>query len=112
MILKILWGEFIFYMRPELDKQINMNSKDTNQIYRQEIIALIESLNLADACRINNHNIRRYTWHSRGKSSRLFFSDHLLNDINKCIIHSGLHSDYSIIKLELNRDKLNRGRVF
>ncbi len=41
-----------------------------------------------------------------------FFSDDLLNDINKCTIHSGLHSDHSIIKLELNRNKLNRGRVF
>ncbi len=32
--------------------------------------------------------------------------------INKCTIHSGLHSDHSIIKLELNRDKLKRGRCF
>ncbi len=40
-----------------------------------------------------------------------FFSDHLLNDINKYTIHSGLHSHYSIIKLEFNRDKRNRRRV-
>ncbi len=62
-----------------------MNSRDTNPIYRQEIIALLESLNLADAWRVQNPNTRRYTWHSRGKSSRLdylFISEHLLNDIN------------------------------
>ena len=52
---------------------------------------------------------------SRGKSSRLdyiFISEHLLNDINKCSIQTGLHSDHSIVNLELNCDKLNRGRGF
>ncbi len=57
-------------MDPELDKQINLNSKDNNQIYRQNIIALLESLNLADTWRIQNPNTRWYTWHSRGKSTR------------------------------------------
>ncbi len=35
-----------------------------------------------------------------------------LNDINKSTVHSGLHSDHIIIKLELNIDKLNRGKGF
>ncbi len=86
-----------------------------NPAYRQDIIALLESLNLADSWRIQNPKSRRYTWHSRGKLSRLdynFISEHLLNDINKCSIQSELHSDHSIVNLELNNDKLNKGRVF
>ncbi len=66
-------GHFNFYINPELDKQKNMNSRDTNPIYRQEITALLENLNLADSWRVQNPNTRRYTWHSRGKSSRLDF---------------------------------------
>ncbi len=72
----------------------------------------MESLNVADSWRIQNPKTRRYT---RGKSSRLYYifiSEHLLNDINKCSIQSGLHSDHSIVNLELNSDKLNRGRFF
>ncbi len=68
-----------------------------------------------DAWRVQNPNIRIYTWHSRGKSSRLdyfFISEHLLNEINKCSISTGLHSDHSIVNLELNRDKFNRGKGF
>ncbi len=111
----IIGGEFNFYMDPELDKQKTMTSRDNNPAYRQDIITLLESLNVADSCRIQNPKTRRYTWHSRGKSLRLdyiFISEHLLNDINNCLIQSGLHSDHSIVNLELNIDKLNRGRVF
>ncbi len=92
-----------------------MTSRDNNPTYRQDIIALLESLNLADSWRIQNTKTRRYTWHSRGKSSRLdyiFISEHLLNDIDNCLIQSALYSDHSIVNLELNSDKLNRGRGF
>ncbi len=41
-------GDFNFYMDPDLDKQKNMFSEDTKPLYRQEIIALSESFNLAD----------------------------------------------------------------
>ncbi len=60
-----------------------------------------------------NPNSRRYTWHARGKSSRLdylFISEHLLNDINECKINPGLSSDHSILSLELNPYKINRGK--
>ncbi len=43
----ITGGNFNFYINPDLDKQKNMNSRDTNPIYRQEIIALLESLKLS-----------------------------------------------------------------
>ncbi len=64
-----------------------MVSKDTNLLYRQEIIALLESFKLTDVWRIHNPYIRRYTWNSRGKSS---LSDDVypkgtpLNHTDKC----------------------------
>ncbi len=64
-------GDFNFYMDPELDKPKTMTGRDNNPAYRQYIIALLESLNLADSWRIQNPITRRYTWHSRGKSLRL-----------------------------------------
>ncbi len=54
----IMGSNFNFYINPELDKQKNMNSRETSPIYRQEITALLESLNLADAWRVQNHNKR------------------------------------------------------
>ncbi len=48
-------------------------------------------------------------------SSHIFFiSEHLLiiNNTNKCSILTGLHSDHSIVTLELNKSKLKRGRGF
>ncbi len=111
----IIGGDFNFYMDHELDKQKNMTSKDNNPAFRQEMNALLESLNLADCWRIQNPNSQRYTWHSRGKSSRLdyfFISEHLLNDINKCSIETGLHSDHSIVNLERHNNKSNRVRGF
>ncbi len=111
----IIIGDVNFYMNPELDKQKCMTSKDNNPAFRQEMNMLLESLNLADCWRIQNPNSRRYTWHSRGKSSRLdyfFISEHLLNDINKCSFETGLHSDHSIVNLELHNNKSNKGRGF
>ncbi len=92
-----------------------MTSRDNNTAYRQDIIALFERLNLADSWRIQYPKTRRYTGHSRVKSlifDYIFISEHLLNDINNCSIQSGLHSDHSIVNLELNSNKLNRGSCF
>ena len=67
----IIMGEdFNFYIDPNMDRQTNMSSRD-NPVYRQEIVPLLDSFNLADSWRECNPNSRRFTWHSRGKSSRL-----------------------------------------
>ncbi len=58
----IMGGDFNFYMDPDSDNQKNMFSKNTNPLYRQETIALLESFNLSDIWRIQNLNTRRYTW--------------------------------------------------
>ncbi len=36
-------------MDPDLDKQINMTSKDNNPVFRKEINTLLDSINLVDA---------------------------------------------------------------
>ncbi len=69
---------------------------------------------LTDAWRDLNPNSRRYTWHSRGKSSRFdywFISEHLNNLANYKIL-PGLHSDHSILKISLVNNILNRGKGF
>ncbi len=79
------------------------------------MFALLQSMILTDAWRDLNPNSRRYTWHSRGKSSRLdywFISEHRLNNIANYIIISGLHSDISILKISLVNNILNRGKWF
>ncbi len=96
-----------------MDKSDSMSYKYDNYSYRTEIQAMRDVFNLADTWRALNSNSRRYTWHTRGKSSRLdylFISEHLLNDINECKINPGLHSYHSILSLELNANKINRGK--
>ncbi len=51
-------------------------------------------MTLTDAWRDLNPNLRRYTWHSRGKLSRLdywFISEHLLNNLTNYKILPGLY---------------------
>ncbi len=92
-----------------------MSNKSDNPVYRKEILALLESMILTDAWRDLNPNSRRYTCHSRDKSSRLdywFISEHLLNNLANYKILPGLHSDHSIIKISLVYNILNRGKGF
>ncbi len=63
----LIGGNFNFCM----DKMDNMRNRNDNPIYRKEICALLESMDLIDCFRNIYRNLRRYTWHARGKSSRL-----------------------------------------
>ncbi len=45
----IMGGDFNFYMDPDLDKQKHMTGKDINPVLRQEIKALLETINLDDS---------------------------------------------------------------
>jgi exonuclease III len=109
----ILSGDFNVCMNPKLDKQDSMSKKNDNVIYRNEMKALLESMNLTDCFRDLYPNLRRYTWHARGKSSRIdyhFISDHLLNELFSYKILPGLHSDHSFLKLEIGNETTSRGR--
>ncbi len=72
-------------------------------------------MTLTDAWRDLNPNLRRYTWHSRGKLSRLdywFISEHLLNNLTNYKILPGLYSDHCIFQISLVNNILNRGKAF
>ncbi len=61
-----------------------MSNKFDNSVYRNEVKSLLESMNLTDCFRDLFPNLGRYTWHSRGKFSRLdyfFISEHMLNEL-------------------------------
>ncbi len=109
----LLGGDFNFYLDLKLDKIDTMSNKSDNIIYRKEIISMLDSMNLTDCFRDLFPNIRRYTWHSKGKSSRLdyrFISEHLLNELGNYKILPGLHSDHSIIYINLGNGTLKRGK--
>ena len=105
-------GDFNFYMS-KLDRIDSMSHKNDNPEYRKEIVSLMTSLNLVDAYRVLNPEKRRYTWHARGKASRLdywFISEHLLNEINNCDIDQECLCDFKDFKDSLfyRRQTLSR----
>ncbi len=111
----LLGGDFNFYLNPNLDKLDSMSNKNDNTIYRNEVLFLLDSINLVDCFRTLYLNLRRYTWHARGKSTGLdhwFISENLLNDITSYKIQPGLHSDHSILKIEIGNNNLSRGKGF
>ncbi len=111
----LLGGDFNFYLNPKLDNLDIMSSKNDNLVYRNEIQALLESIGLTDCFRNLFPNLRRYTRHARGKSSHLdywFISEHILNDLTSYKIECGLHSDHSILKIQIGSNNLARGRGF
>ena len=111
----ILGGDLNIYLDPKLDKQNTMSNKSDHPKYRREFLSIMESFSLADCWRILNPKTRRYTWHARGKASRLDYlliSEHFLNDINECNIMPGVHSDHSIISVEIGKNVDTRGKGF
>ena len=111
----IIGGDFNLYLNPTLDKLDSMSNKNDNPVYRNEIVSMLEAMDLNDAWRTLFPTSRRYTWHARGRSSRLdyfFISDHLLNNLNSYKILPGLHSDHSILIMKLEFDFMSRGRGY
>ncbi len=108
----IIGGDFNIYLNPKLDKIESMSNKNDNPVYRKNICSLMESMSLTDCFR---DNTRRYTWHALGMSSRLDYwliSEHLLNEIQSYKILLGLHSDHSILKMELGINESTQGKGF
>ncbi len=67
-------------------------------------------MNQTDCFRDLYPSQRWYTWHSQGKSSRLdywFISEYLWNELESYKMLPGLHSDHSILKLEIGGEPHN-----
>ncbi len=115
--MMVLGGDFNIYMNPFLDKSDKIQSADNTAEYRQELCSILDTLNLIDIWRNIYPQTRRYTWHSRGKASRLdylFISEELYNNVMECDILPGVLSDHSILMVELqeNDNVENRGKGF
>ena len=112
----IIGGDFNTVLNSNLDKFGGI--KGTHQKCRDKIIASIDNFDLADIWRVLNPSLRQYTWHSSSKPvifSRLDYflvSNSFLNQISKCRIQPGFMSDHSIISLELNLNKIERGKGY
>ena len=112
----IIGGDFNTVLNSNLDKFGGI--KGTHQKCRDKIIAGIDNFDLADIWRVFNPSLRQYTWHSSSKPvifSRLDYflvSNSFLNQISKCRIQPGFMSDHSIISLELNLNKIERGKGY
>ncbi len=70
----LLGGDLNLHLNPKLDKIDSMSNKNDNIVYRKEMLSLLDSMNLSDCFRNLYPNLRRYTWHARGKSSHLDYS--------------------------------------
>lgn len=111
----IIGGDFNLYLNPKLDKMDTMSNNNDNPVYRTETFSMLDTMELNDAWRTLFPNSRRYTWHSRGRSSRLdyfFISDHLLNNLTDFKITPGLHSDHSILIMKFEFNFVSRGRGY
>ena len=107
-------GDYNVYMNRNLDKLDTMSNSGDNSEYRNEICSILDTMGMVDIWRLLNPDTRRYTWHSRGKASRLdyiFLSECLINNVSTCDILPGVHSDHSILHLKIGHNKdLTRGR--
>ena len=110
----IMGGDYNLYIDIDLDRSETISTAGDNPEYRNRLLSLNETLNIIDIWRLLNPDVRRYTWHSRGKASRLdyiFISDNLINNVHKCDIAPGVHSDHSLLSLSIGNDNdLTRGR--
>ena len=110
----VIAGDLNIYLDPVLDKADDVSNKNDHPEYRNELLSVMENYDLVDVWRVMNPNVRRYTWHSRGLSSRLDYillSEHLLNNMRKCDINPGLLSDHSILYVTFNNNSgENRGK--
>ncbi len=109
----LIGGDLNFYIEKKLDKIDSMININDNPTYRKEICALLHSMDLTDCLKNIYPNLRRYTWHARGRSSRLdywFISENLPNELETYKILPGHHSDHSILKINLENELNNRGK--
>ena len=110
----LMGGDYNFYMSRDLDKLDAMSNTHDNELYRQEILQILDTHGMVDVFRVLNPQTRRYTWHSRGLASRLdywFISEELLNITKNVEIKPGIFSDHSMVVLEIgtNNDEYGRG---
>ncbi len=111
----IICGDWNLIMDKDLDcyNYVNLN----NPKAREKVLDLCNEMDLIDPWRIQNPNIRRYTWrqHGSSKQSRLDFfltSSELHSNITSCDIKPGYRTDHSLVEIQFDFSKIERGNGY
>ncbi len=112
----IMGGDYNTVFDPSLDKQGGDLTNCTNA-YTDELVAFMETYDLADAIRTAYQDKKIFTRTQRkppvlSRIDHWLISSHLLNYMQSTRVHPGLKSDHSIISLNISHSKLQRGRGF
>ena len=109
----IIGGDFNTILNGNLDKK---NGKiDTHKKCREKLNLLMNSCNVSDVWRIQHPNRKQYTWHSTQKPfvhcrlDYFLISDNLLNTIKSSNIKPGYKTDHSIISINYDNLKADKG---
>ena len=109
----IIGGDFNTFL--DVDKDRKNGLKDCHKNIRKKLNTIINTNSLTDIWRVQHPNTNKYTWHSNTKPiifSRLDYfliSNNLVNFVSKTEIKSGYNTDHSIITLNVNFVKIDKG---
>ena len=109
----IICGDFNLVLDPQIDchNYININ----NPHARSKVIQMMQELNLCDAFRYHNPDLKRYSWRKKNplKQARLDYfliSNSLIDITDSCNIKPSYRSDHSIIEMTISKGHFITGR--
>jgi exonuclease III len=105
----IICGDWNLIMDGNLDCQNYVTLNNPNA--RERVLNLCNEMDLTDPWRIQNPNIRKFTWrqHDSNKQARLDFfliSAELNSNMKSCDIKPGYRTDHSLIDIQFDFSKL------
>ena len=112
----IIGGDFNTYL--DIDKDRKNGARETHKNIRQKLNSIMNTNNLIDVWRVQHPNTHKYTWHSNTRPvifSRLDYfliTDNLVNFINKSEINIGYNTDHSIVSINVDFIKIDKGPGF
>ena len=108
----MICGDWNLVLDPKTDSlnYVNVN----NPLARDRVLSLCNEFDLTDPWRIQNPEVKRYTWrqHATLKQSRLDFfliSSELCSKLASCDIKPGYRTDHSLVDIYLDFNHLERG---
>ena len=112
----IVGGDFNTIL--DIEKDRKNGARETHKNIRKKLESIINTNNLIDVWRVQHPNAQKFTWHSNTKPviySRLDYfliTDNIINSINKSEIKVGYNTDHSIITLNMDFIKIDKGPGF
>ena len=109
----VIGGDYNTFIDIDMDRKNGL--KDCHKNIRKIITSMINTNNLMDIWRVQHPNTYKYTWHSNTRPvifSRLDYfliTNNLANYISKSEIKSGYNTDHSIITLNIDFVKIDKG---